>query len=519
MQKYDKQSYDMVAKLIRQERQYNDKDFKINGSVAKIIIDDLKKRGEFYHNEYVAYFFSEEDKKLIPIEPDSNEFALLLARYDINRIERLYKYLVQSLWTEAITNGAEITVYRLSYYDADRFILYLYDHKNQVYRISPEKVEIVDNGTDGILFISDPETQPFENTEIEDYSFWLNEVLLSKMNPASTILETDEARLAVRMWFYSLFFKEIMTTKMILLFLGPKGSGKTMIAQKIGMILFGDKFNVTPLTKDSKDFDAAITNSSYVAVDNADTAPRWFEDKLAVVATGGTIKKRLYFTTNEEVAFPIQCFAAITSRTPNFQRDDVADRLLIVELKRYERFLRANSLLSEVLKHRHEIMSEIVYELQKIVRALRDLKDEDMAGSFRMADFADFCMKIGCSEGIESQIRTLLHKLEYLQRGFALERHSTGKLVYLLAQKKPGVEWDARGLNEELVRLAEEEKIFFPYARKINSFAQHLTKLKSSLAGVVEIASRSGHGGSNRYMIRPKWAQSQSEKDGGNGGG
>ena len=52
------------------------------------------------------------------------------------------------------------------------------------------------------------------------------------------------------------------------------------------------------LTAKPDDFDAAITSDHFVVADNADDAPPWLPDKLAVLATGGTIKRRVLYTTN-----------------------------------------------------------------------------------------------------------------------------------------------------------------------------------------------------------------------------
>ena len=48
-----------------------------------------------------------------------------------------------------------------------------------------------------------------------------------------------------------------MRTKPILAFIGSKGSGKSITNRKVGLILFGDAFDVMPLTDDSKDCDSS----------------------------------------------------------------------------------------------------------------------------------------------------------------------------------------------------------------------------------------------------------------------
>jgi hypothetical protein len=53
-----------------------------------------------------------------------------------------------------------------------------------------------------------------------------------------------------------------------------------------------------------------------VVLDNADRKCNWLNDRLAVVATGGNVKRRDYFTTNTLVEFKVLAFVGITSRTP-----------------------------------------------------------------------------------------------------------------------------------------------------------------------------------------------------------
>jgi hypothetical protein len=261
--------------------------FEISAEVAKILLADLHDRGRFYHDGTQVYVFFEAEKKLIIIDPDDTECTLMLADYGINPSEEIYGYLLNALRVEALKHGTETNIYRLAYYNAATFTVYLFNHRHQIYRISPETIDLVDNGTDGVLFLSSSNAQPFEVTEDDESSSWLDRVLVSTINFAADRLTRDEQRLLFLFWFYSLFFESLMRTKPILAFIGPKGSGKSITNRKVGMLSFGEHFDVTPLTHDPKDFDAAVTNSPFVAIDNADTKRDWLEDRLATVATGG----------------------------------------------------------------------------------------------------------------------------------------------------------------------------------------------------------------------------------------
>jgi hypothetical protein len=110
--------------------------FEIHAEVAKILLADLQDRGRFYHDETQAYLFLEHEKTLMAIDPDDTKCTLMLADYGINRSEKIYEYLLHALHVEALKHGTETNIYRLAYYNATTFTLYLFNHCNQIYRIA-----------------------------------------------------------------------------------------------------------------------------------------------------------------------------------------------------------------------------------------------------------------------------------------------------------------------------------------------------------------------------------------------
>ena len=177
--------------------------------------------------------------------------------------------------------------------------------------------------------------------------------MTSSLSPAAI-------RFLFLVWFYSTFFRELFPTKVILATVGPKGSGKTTLHKRVGRLLFGPQFHPTDLTNDPKDLDAAITTEPFVVIDNADRHIPWLDDKLAIAATGGTIKRRVLYTTNRLVDYPIVAALGITSRTPHFRREDVADRLLILQVERFEAFVSAAHLDQDIERHRDALMTQVV---------------------------------------------------------------------------------------------------------------------------------------------------------------
>ncbi len=503
----DKEIKEQIVSIRRRKgRDEKRQQFEIDSDVAAFIRNDLLIRGTFYNDGYTAYFFFREEKRLIEIGRDNIEFIITLGRYGLNSSEKIYGYVLADLYREAFECGQKTEVHRLAYYNQDTFTVYLFNHENQIYRISPDSVELADNGEDGILFLSDSTAIPFEVGVPAQPGSYIDDVIFSKVNLSPDELLPDERRLLLIIFFYAVFFESFMPTKPILAFIGEKGSGKTTTLRMIGILLFGKNFNVTPLTQDPKDFDAAVTNSAYVAFDNADAGYKWLEDKLAIAATGGSVKKRELYTTNRLVNFPIHCFIGITSRTPEYRRDDVADRLLIMKVERLKGFISERILLSGVMDSRNKIMSEVVSHLLEIVRALKSHGQVIESISFRMADFARFATVLAQYAGIEEKVKIIFEKLSTEQFEFANEGDPIEDLLLKWASipQNQGREVSANTLNKELAELAEKEGMAFPYKGNVQGFAQRLNNLWSHLGSNFESTKREGKSRKKLYSFKPR---------------
>ncbi|HDY89344.1 MAG TPA: hypothetical protein ENH82_14660 [bacterium] len=465
----------------------------------------MRERGNFYHDTYEAYFFMNGEKNLIKLHLDFMDFRLLMSNYGLNPTETIYKYVAESLQIEAFKEGLKTEVHRFAFYNDALFTLYFYNDGNQIYRITSDSVNLVDNGTDGVLFLKDAVTEPFLVHKPEDDLSLFDDYIISKMHFDKEILNEAEYKIVLSLWFYSLFFGSIMRTKPILALIGPKKSGKTSALAKIGVLLMGENFEVTPLSSDEKDFDAAITNQYFVAIDNADSAIKWFNNKLAIAATGGSIKKRELHTTNKLVEFPIKSYLAITSNSPKFRRDDVAERLLILKLERINKVISENKLRENILKNRENILSEIIYHhLPEIIKALKENPVSFDVGSFRMADFADFSLRVARYANIESTVKKILSKLSKQQSHFTLEYDTTFELLLEWLKKNHNREVRSVELHHELSDLASEKQIDFFYKDKCRAFAQHLRNIISNLSEFIKVEERMASGRKRLYRFAQK---------------
>jgi len=456
--------------------------------VTEIIIEDLKNNGVFFRTaEGYFYFDNSNASKLLPIEDDSVELAALIKeRYGINCAERReYEHIFSGLRNEAHVRGQEVEVQKLAHYDADHGTLYISRFDGWVYRLDGSRIEPVSNGTDDVFFLDHPRWQPYELVgKVKDHPF--EDLILASANfGARGDLSAADQRWLFSVWCLSQFFGSLHPTKPLLLVSGEKGGGKTLSLRKWLKLLFGAHADVTALERSKPDgFVAAVCSSPLAVFDNVDEEVSWLPDHLAQLATGVNFKRRKYYTTNQEVEFQPKCFVALTSRTPKFVegRDDVLDRTLILQTERRERFSPEASQLGEVLKNRNLLWTEMLHQLNRIVRVLRNSEGEIINCRFRMADFAAFALKAARINGQEQMARRILGQMESRRSNMLLADEPIAICLeeWLIEPKNHGRVVTAGDLYVELAKIAGSNKIPWPY-QSAQALGQRLSHIQTNL--------------------------------------
>jgi hypothetical protein len=404
-----------------QEGPFGLKKFEAHRSAGWTLVRDVTERAQLFFDGRQAYVFGKDTNGVLPVDRDNLDLQLFLNRYGVAPSDSFFTHVLHALRLEAQERGKKTTVFALSHYDVATNRVYLFDNDRHAYRISQSGVERVGNGADGVLFVRNPKWEPFRIGEPTGNAKLLTDTLLGWIRLSSTVMSREELELLFANWLYALFFPEVFPTRPILAMIGEKGSGKTSVLRRIGQVLFGPKFQVMSLSDEPKDFDAAVTGDAFVAIDNADADVKWLDDKLAVVATGGTLKRRVLYTTNQLVEFPITAFVGITSRTPHFKREDVADRLLLFHVDRLETFGAEGELLSELTAQRDVLMTELVGQVQRVLAALHENKGKSYPTTFRIADFAQFVLKVAAADGKLPEARAMFERLGDEQLAFTVQ--------------------------------------------------------------------------------------------------
>jgi hypothetical protein len=438
-----------------------------------------------------AYVFGEDTNGVLPVDRDNIDLQLFLNRYGVVPSDDFFKHVLHALRLEAQERGKETTVFALAHYDLATNRVYVFDNDRHVYRIGKSRIAKVDNGTDGVLFVRNPKWEPFVVGTPTGNGKLLTDTLLGSLRLGSNALSREELELLFANWLYAMFFRELFPTRPILAMIGEKGSGKTSVLRRIGQMLFGPRFQVMGMSHEPKDFDAAVTGDAFVGIDNADANVQWLDDKLAVVATGGTLKRRQLYTTNELVEFPITAFVAITSRTPHFKREDVADRLLLFHVERLETFGAESELLSALSAQRNVLMTELVGQLQRVLAALHKNNGKFYPSSFRIADFAQFVLKVADAEGRLVEAEAMLKRLSEEQLAFTVQDDPVIELLELWVKGHAGQEVTTAELYSALRTMAcsSHPQRSFDFKSAV-SFGQYLQSNRATLKALFGATDR-----------------------------
>lgn len=464
-------------------------------NIAIIVCNDLRKRGRFLrvmHTEELM-FFNNYELELYRL--GSIEFRALCGElYKINGKDPVWAFIEEHLKQFCIRQGEPTELFRFARYQAGK--LYIHAGRQRVFCLDGININEIDNGDDGVLFYRDQTLTPIQ----PNFNFIGSPVRDTLVNAANA---TDLGRLDLyHISIYGLYFESILPTKPIVLFTGPKGSGKTSAGRALKRALHGPTSNVdSGLTSKEDAFWASVCNNSLVCIDNVDSLVSWFADAIAVVSTGSTFKRRKLYETNVLVEYVPRCFVIVTSRNPeSFTRDDIVDRLLLVEVKRRDKFIDESSLLSNIDELRNDIWGELLTYLNKIVAALNEPRDPAPL-PYRMADWARFAIKCAPILGIHD-IHGKLNAMETSKIEFALDESPLVQALDEWLAINPQHDFIATGDLFKAIQKIYEIKGDKFCIKDSRAFGTQLKNMRSELESRYQIEDKLGSGNRRFYRFR-----------------
>ena len=416
----------------------------------------LNGQGYFVNGGSDAYFFDQDQRRLVFLDKDDRDLRILLGeRYRINRQDQLYAYLLEHMLREAHIRGRHSLVRRFSYYEQESNVVYLDMGDSRLLKISADGIEVRDNGQDGVLFLPMPEQEPWDYKPGHRPRL-LRDRLIARVNFTEEGGEfTDQQQRALLLaWMLSMAFESMMPTKVIAMAIGPGESGKSSLFRIVGRILIGRDFEVDSLLQDQKgeeDFWVSLAHSFFICYDNVDQVVRWLPDALAQVATGIRRSKRQLHTTAQLHRNKVSCMLAVTARTPtvSLRREDVAGRTLIFNLRPLDTKRPEYEIQDEIIRLRDELMSGYAGMVQKVLQTpLADVQVADPG--MRMADFARIATWIGNGLGPEmgDLMNEVISRIRLSQYRFATEEDSLTTLLSIwLTRNAPMLDGGMDGLG------------------------------------------------------------------------
>ena len=493
------------------------KPFQVYAEINLTLILYLNSNGEFYFDKTSAYFLDKASEELIILKPKVRRTELFISQFGLSPLDEEYKRSLKALELHAVENGTEAKIHSFTYYCRETHAIYWFNQDKHVYKITGLTKEKVSNGTDGVLFFNNTGSKAFELTTLDKKpeTNLFHDLLLAPLKFSETALSPEEHYLIIHLWFLSIFMPDLFPTKPILAVIGDHGSGKTTFIRSIGIALSGSTFQVSQIPSDVRSFDVLLSNSHYVAVDNADSRVSWLDDRLAIAATGGVVQERRLYRNNEICELEISANLAISSRTPHFRRPDIADRCIIIPLEPIDDFKPEADIQREIVENRNPLLTEVAFQLQGALRALDDQKDTEYRSHFRMADFGSFALKLANYAGKKDQMVDILERLNVKQEEFAAEGEPLIDLLDFWAKDPENADRmiSSADLYSELNGIAKDKQIKFSYVKGSRSLAQKLGCLSRSHGHNLTIQRTTGAGRKGLWSIQEKKTKSSESNE------
>ena len=389
-----------------------------NQRMAAATLDHLHRRGRFfYHADFrdyeTAMFFDGHRRLLLRLESD--EFQSWLSGYlGINRIDRPFAFVYAAIQDEALS-GKTTGLIPEAYWAARAGAIYLSNGDGQAVKVKADRIDVVDNGTDDVLFAAGRTLRPWTLTDPQDPFETCR--LFRDMNTTA-----PHGKDLLRLW--TLALPTNQRCKPPLVISGGIGSGKTRTATGV-FELYGLPARVTALCETGEtDFWTAMDAGGLCCFDNADTRIKWLPDALAAAATDGTHEKRRLYTDSGIVQQRARSWIVVTSANATFASDaGLADRLLVVRLDRRDKDTAESALADEIAANRNAGLSFIASALSK---ALADSAPVRANLNRRHPDFAGLAVRLGRAIGRETEAVKALEAAEIDKSLFNLQNDDLG---------------------------------------------------------------------------------------------
>jgi len=273
---------------------------------VEIVWEDLQTRGPVYNagGGGLLLIEGERQNELVEVREGHPSWLRLVRRYGIEPYEKFCGDLGKAIGVRA-TEGdiPKKELHILSHYDKDKKCLYV-DELDRVLRLNPDgTVTELRNGDDDVIFT------PAGDERHADLELPVGRLALREGGPLDqhilSAVRWDSvkgvpvrtAKQLYKTHVLSIFFPELVRTKVVPVFEGPAGAGKNAICERTGMLFEGEKFNINPMPDKKEELDELTVDRIYGAFDEYDPTNKAMETAFRSWCTRREAERRELYTT------------------------------------------------------------------------------------------------------------------------------------------------------------------------------------------------------------------------------
>jgi hypothetical protein len=440
-----------------------------------IICASIRCRGTLYNCDGVGYILLKgQEAKPIRISPDDARFSDLLREYGVGTGMEAERRIGKFVGIRSIQDGHKTSIRHFFYYNRATESAYVCEQRGKLLRVTKEKIERVANGTDGQLFEFNDDYQGY-NVDLVFLPFMtcntsralvpsdMLETIFDGIQFEPSRLTVDQKMILISTWIIVMMLSGLITEKPILQIVGPSGSGKTTMLEIIGRTLFGSQFRVERLPDDVKEFENAVINNDFLAIDNTTGIPKKIRASICQTVTGFQVTRRELFTTTGQVQRPSTATLAIAGITKVLNETETSNRSIDIHIKERppENNISEQDLHDDIDRTRADLMGELLFRIQMILKALHAERDYRPTTSLRLAGFASVLLRVARHEGWEAEAKDLIDTWHEEQIEAALEGEDVAEIIamWMSQPKWTPVTLSTEELNRELGRVGAANSI------------------------------------------------------------
>jgi hypothetical protein len=434
------------------------------------ICANIECRGTLYNCDGVGYILLRgQEAKPICISPTDARFADLLIKYGIGTGMEAEKRIGKFLGIRAVQDGHKTSIRHFFYYNPETETAYICEKLGQLLRVTRDGIERLPNGTDGQLFEFNEKYQEYI-VDLDNLSFFTGGIsralvpsdMLAKIfhgiqfEPSR--LNVEQKMILISTWIVVMMLSGLIVEKPILQIVGPSGSGKTTMLEIIGRTLFGPEFRVERLAEDAKEFENAVINNDFLAIDNTTGVPKGIRSLICQTVTGFRVTRRQLYTTMGQVQRTSTATLAVAGITKMLNETETSNRSIDIHIKERpsQNNISEQDLHNEIDWGRPDLMGELLVRTQMVLKALHAERDYTPKTSLRLAGFASVLLRVARHEGWEAEAKELIAIWHEEQEESALEGEDVAQILVLWISRsdwKP-VTLSGQQLNRELCAIA-----------------------------------------------------------------